>query len=150
MGDDVIDGVIVTPQKIVSVPGGDILHGIKSSDPGYAGFGETYFSMVEHQIVKGWKRHRIMTLNLLVPVGEIRFVIFDDRAESPSCGIFQELTISRSNYCRLTVPPMVWMGFQGVSNETAILLNVADIPHDPQEAERKDLPEIEFNWSLNR
>lgn len=149
MGVEVIDGVIVTPQKVISVPGGDILHGLKSSDPGYCGFGEAYFSMVEHAVVKGWKRHSFMTLNLLVPVGEICFVIFDDRAESSSCGMFQELTLSRSNYCRLTVPPMVWMGFQGVSNETAMLLNVADIPHDPEEAERKELSDIEYDWSLN-
>ena len=30
---------------------------MKAVDPGYAGFGEAYFSMVDRGAVKGWKRH---------------------------------------------------------------------------------------------
>lgn len=46
-----------------------------------------------------------MTLNLMVSVREIRFVIFDDREPSVSHGLFQEIVISKLDYYRLTVPP---------------------------------------------
>ena len=143
-----MDGVLVTPQKIIASQNGDVLRGVSISDVGYEGFGEAYFSTIQHGAVKGWKRHTKMTLNILVPVGVIRFVMFDERVDSASCGKFHEVTISRSNYCRLTVPPLVWMAFQGVSREDAILLNVADIPHDPGEADNKMLSEIDFDWSI--
>jgi len=149
VGGNVIGGVIVTPLKVIDTPGGHILHGMKCSDEGYDGFGEAYFSMVDHGVVKGWKRHTRMTLNLVVPMGEIRFVIFDDRASSVSHGLFQEVIISKSNYCRLTVPPMVWMGFQGVGQESNMLLNLANIPHEPEESERSDVAAFNFDWSLN-
>lgn len=140
-----IEDVIITPLKKIHVPGGDVFHAMKNSDPGYFGFGEAYFSNVNSGSIKGWKRHRLMTLNLIVPVGKVRFVIFDDRKADN--GIFQEIALSLENYCRLTVPPLVWMGFQGISSEPSILLNIASIPHDPDEADKKNLDEIKFNWS---
>ena len=35
----------------------------------------------------------------------------------------------------LTVPPGIWMAFEGLSDETNMLLNISSIPHDPAEAE---------------
>lgn len=144
--DYVIGDVILSKQKIISVPGGNVFHGISSEAVGYAGFGEAYFSSIEHGAVKGWKRHRDMTLNLLVPVGVIRFIIYDDREFSPTQGYFQEVELCQENYYRLTIPPMLWMAFQGISDETALVLNVANIPHNAEEVDRKNLSEIEFSW----
>ena len=105
MSNRLIDGVLLTQQKIINVSGGDVFHGVKVSDLGFDGFGEAYFSTIEFGAIKGWKRHRLMTLNLLVPIGEIKFVIYDDRPASTTNGLFQEVTLSPSNYCRLTIPP---------------------------------------------
>lgn len=145
-----IDGVLLTPQKIIDVPGGDVLHGMKCSDPGYIGFGEAYFSTVELSVVKAWKRHRDMTLNLIVPLGAVRFVIYDDRQNSVTNGKYQEIILTRDNYCRMTVPPMVWVGFQGVDQNTSMLLNIANIEHSPEEADRKEMNEIKFDWNLTK
>jgi len=141
-----LEGVLLTQLKIIDVPGGDVLHGLKQSDPGFHGFGEVYFSTVDKGAIKAWKRHHEMVLNLVVPVGAIRFVLIDDRPESTTFGKYQEIILSRYNYQRLTVPPMMWMGFQGVSEGTNILLNVASIPHHPDEADRLALDEIEYHW----
>ena len=83
-----IEGLLLTPLKIIDVPGGAVLHGMKSSDPGYSGFGEAYFSRVEPGVIKAWKKHNLMTLNLVVCAGRIKFVVYDDRSGSTSNGIF--------------------------------------------------------------
>lgn len=145
-----IDGVLLMPLKVIDVSGGDVLHGMKCSDSGYLGFGEAYFSEVEPGAVKAWKRHKKMTLNLMVPLGAVRFIIFDDRKYSKSKGKYQEVILSRNNYCRMTVPPMVWMGFQGIDENTSMLLNIADIEHVPEEADRKEINEIKYEWELNK
>lgn len=145
-----IDGVKLSSLKHIVVPGGDVYHAMKNGDPGYDGFGEAYFSTIEVDAIKAWKRHNTMTLNLVVPIGTIRFVIYDDREDSPSHGQFQEVTLSQKNYFRLTVPPMVWMGFQCVGTATAMLLNIASIPHDPKENDKKKIEEIKFDWSLDK
>jgi dTDP-4-dehydrorhamnose 3,5-epimerase len=130
-----INGVTITPLRIIPGDSGDVMHALKQQEISFRGFGEAYFSTVRKQAVKGWKRHQRMILNLIVPVGAIRFVLYDDRAGSETFKVFQETVLSRENYQRLTVPPGVWMAFQGVSDEVNMLLNIASIPHDPMEAE---------------
>ena len=142
-----IEGIIITPLNVIETIGGNVLHGMKSTDIGYSGFGEAYFSKVKSGAVKGWKRHRQMILNLIVPVGSIRFVIFDDRKNSQSRNQLQQVFLSRSeNYRRLTVPPMVWLGFQGLDRKESLILNVASINHSPDEVDRKELDAIKFDW----
>ncbi len=146
MGNILINGVTLTPLNIIGANGGDVLHVMKRDDSGFDGFGEVYFSNVNYKMVKAWKRHRNMTLNIVVPVGEIRFVLFDDR-EGALNKNFHEVSLSRDNYFRLTVPPMVWVGFQGIYKGESMLLNVANIAHSFDEADRKEVDELNFNWS---
>jgi len=54
--------------------------------------------------------------------------------------------MSIKNYQRLTFPPMIWMGFQGISNEMSLLLNVTSIPHEQNEMDIKDLSAIKYDW----
>ena len=148
-GNTNIEGVLIVPLKIISIDGGDVLHAMKSSDEGYLGFWEAYFSTIKHGVVKAWKRHREMVLNLIVPVGMITFVLYDDRQDSSTYGSFQEIILSQENYCRLTVPPMVWLGFKGVmEGANSMLLNIANIPHDPDEVDRLELDVLKYNWKL--
>ena len=142
-----IKDVLIPKLDVIDTPGGNVMHGMKETSIGYSGFGEAYFSQVNESAIKAWKRHKNMTLNLVVPVGKIKFVLFDDRDESNIR--FQEIIISRDNYCRLTVPPMVWMGFQGLSSEESMLLNIANIEHDPGEVDRLEIDKINYNWSIS-
>ena len=143
-----IEGVILTRQKIIDVSGGDVLHAMKVDDIGFSGFGEAYFSTIKSDVVKAWKKHHEMVLNLVVPVGEVRFVLFDDRKEFSSAGKFFEVSLSQSNYFRLTIPSGVWLGFQGISQEQSMILNIASIHHNPDEVERKKVGEIEYEWEI--
>lgn len=132
--------ILVTPLNRISVPGGDVLHGIKNNDPGYVDFGEVYFSIIEEGAIKGWKRHMSMTLNLVVPVGSVGFVFIDSQGD-----IFQ-LTAGEKFYVRLTVPPGIWFAFRGLATPYSVVVNIADITHSPSEIERKSLSDMNFNW----
>ena len=140
-----IKDVIITKLETIDALGGQVMHAMKESSVGYEGFGEAYFSQVDKGAIKAWKRHKKMTLNLLVPVGKIRFVLFDDREISKSQ--FQEVIISKDEYYRLTVPPMIWLGFQGLFSGPSLLLNIANIEHDPNEVDRREINKINYKWS---
>lgn len=141
-----ISDVLVTPLKKIPHEMGDVYHGIKKSDRGYLDFGEAYFSAIKYRRIKPWKKHLKMTLNLIVPVGKIKFVLFDDREGSNSFNCFSTIEIGFDNYFRLTVPPNIWMAFQGMDEGLNLLLNVADLAHDPQEFERLNLDDIKYTW----
>jgi dTDP-4-dehydrorhamnose 3,5-epimerase len=147
MGGGLIHDVILTPLKIIEVSGGNVMHAMKYGDPGFSDYGEAYFSLAEQNVIKAWKRHHKMILNIVVPVGQMRFVLFDDRDNSPTWNKYQIVELSKKNYYRLTVPPMIWIGIQGMSENVSVLLNIASIQHDPEEIDRKKINEIDFEWS---
>lgn len=131
-----IEGVVVTPLKIIPVDQGNVLHAMRRSDPEFLTFGEAYFSEVKEGAIKGWKKHRQMILNLIVVVGKIRLVVFDDRLESDTRGDYFDIVLSPSdNYSRLTIYPELWVAFEGIGVGSNLLLNLASIEHDPTEAE---------------
>ena len=140
-----MDKIALTPLKIIPNPSGDILHAIKKTDASFTGFGEAYFSMINQGEIKGWKKHNTMTLNLIVPLGEIQFVIYDKRENSFNYGEFFTISLSLDNYQRLTIPPGLWVGFKGVLSKN-MLLNVASIEHDPFENIILPLDSFEYNW----
>lgn len=123
-------------------PGGDVLHAMKATDAGYEGFGEAYFSWVNAGAVKAWKRHLRMTLNLVVPVGKVRFVFYLPGREQT----FRVETIGQDRYDRLTVPPGIWFGFQGVADTDSLVLNLANLTHDPGEVERCKVSDVPYTW----
>ncbi len=135
-----MDGVILTPLKQIYNPKGDIFHAMKKSDNGFSGFGEAYFSVVHKDKIKGWKKHTKMTLNLVVPVGKIEFVVYDENTKE-----FFSVILSKKKYQRLTIKPNLWMAFKGLE-EYNILLNIADIEHDPNESINIELSEIKYDW----
>jgi dTDP-4-dehydrorhamnose 3,5-epimerase len=135
-----LDGVVLTLLKQIHNPKGDIYHAMKKSDDGFDGFGEAYFSTIHQGDIKGWKKHTKMTLNLVVPVGEIEFVIYDENIKE-----FFSVKISQDNYQRLTVKPNLWMAFRGMQ-ENSILLNLASIEHNPDEASNIEISKISYEW----
>ena len=141
-----MEGVLLTPLKQIYHPKGDVFHGMKKTDPGFTDFGEAYFSTVHAGEVKPWKKHVHMTLNLVVPVGKIRFVMHDDRPDSLTQGQTLAVEIGPDNYQRLTVSPGIWMAFEGLDEGLNLLLNLADMEHDPDEVERADLDKFQYSY----
>lgn len=139
-----IEGAILTPLKQIYNPKGDVFHGMKKKDPGFAGFGEAYFSTIHAKDIKPWKKHLRMTLNLIVPVGKIRFTLHDDREASSTKGQTMVVELGMDNYQRLTVPPGVWMAFEGLGEDLNLLLDIADLEHDPEEVERAVLERFPY------
>jgi dTDP-4-dehydrorhamnose 3,5-epimerase len=135
-----VDGVTLTPLRKINSQKGSVLHAMKKSDSGFDGFGEAYFSAISKDSIKGWKKHTKMTLNIIVPIGIIKFVVFNEPK-----GKFFSVTLSQENYQRLTIKPGLTMAFKGIG-ESNILLNLANIEHDPEEGVNINLNEITYEW----
>ena len=131
MGKNILDDIKVTKLKKIYNINGDVMHVLKSNEIDFLNFGEAYFSIIHQDVVKAWKKHMKMNMNIVVPIGKIKY---------------REEVIGSENYNRLTIPSDVWFGFKGLDKQN-LLLNISDILHDPYEVERKNILEIPFNWS---
>jgi dTDP-4-dehydrorhamnose 3,5-epimerase len=145
-----IHDVRVTSLRRIPDERGAIFHMLRSDSPGFEGFGEIYFSLVYPGVVKGWHIHRRMTLNYAVPVGMVKLVCYDERPDSPTRGVVQELHVGELQYVLVTIPPQVWNGFKGIGTTPALVANCATEPHDPDEIERRDPigGQIPYDWEL--
>jgi dTDP-4-dehydrorhamnose 3,5-epimerase len=144
MGSVRLNDILVTPLKQIEVSGGNVLHAIKKSDFGFNGFGEAYFSSIETGAIKAWKLHKVMYMNLIVPIGLVRFVFcLNDKSKNN----FRIEEIGFKNYNRITVPPGIWFGFMGLADQKSIILNFANIEHDQNEVEKLNTNSIIFDWS---
>lgn len=145
-----IEGMTVTPLRRIPDERGAVFHMLRDDSEVFERFGEVYFSSVYPGAIKGWHRHREMTLNYAVPVGMIKLVCYDDRPGSSSSGNLVELHIGILNYVLVTIPPMVWNGFKGEGACEALVANCATVHHSPDEIERMDpsSPAIPYDWAL--
>ena len=80
-----------------------------------------------------------MKMNLVVPVGKVRFVFY-----SPEKKFLMNPIIGSENYSRITVSPGVWFGFKGLGKDINCILNISNIVHDPKETERMDFNFLRF------
>ena len=58
-----IEGVTIVSLRRIPDERGTILHMLRSTDEHFISFGEIYFSTIYRGVVKGWHKHREMTLN---------------------------------------------------------------------------------------
>jgi dTDP-4-dehydrorhamnose 3,5-epimerase len=67
-----VEGVQVTPLLQIPDERGKVMRMLRRTDPHFREFGEVYFSVVFPGAIKGWHRHRRMTINYAVPFGRIK------------------------------------------------------------------------------
>ena len=119
---------------------GNVLRGFRKTDkyPGISA--EIYFSWINKKAIKGWKLHKKMTMNLIVPVGTIKFVFYDNSK-------FKEIIIGDKNYSRIYVPNNIFFAFQNLSTKKSLVVNNASIIHQKKnEIVTKKLNEIDYKW----
>ena len=44
---------------------------------------------------------------------------------------------------------MIWVGFQGLGEDYSMLVNLANLPHNPEEVDTMNLDKIQYDWRGN-
>lgn len=149
MGNELIQGVKITTLKQIIDERGAVMHFLKGNSVNFKGFGEVYFSKVNGGIVKGWKLHLKAYQNICVPIGQIKFILFDNRQDSETYGRINEFLLDESsNYHLLSFPPNLWYSFKSIDSDYSVLANVSSEIHDPSESLHMPLDNdiIKFQW----
>jgi dTDP-4-dehydrorhamnose 3,5-epimerase len=147
-----IDGVQVVPLRRIPDERGTIMHMLRSTDPHFRQFGEIYFTTIYRDVVKGWHKHRQMTLNYACVFGRIKLALFDEQETSPTRGELQEIFLGPDDYSLVVIPPGIWTGFKGMTDPCAIVANCCTHPHDPALTTRLDPFDnhIPYEWDIRQ
>jgi dTDP-4-dehydrorhamnose 3,5-epimerase len=144
-----IDGVIITPKMKIFDDRGAIFHMLREDEPVFQRFGEIYFSQIYAGVVKAFHFHTSMTLNYYLISGQVRLVLIDDRAESPTRGYYQEIFLHPEAPKLVTIPPKVWNGFKGLGTGPSLVANCSTEAHRKDEISYcpHDDPAFGYDWS---
>ncbi len=143
-----INDILIKPLKIIASEKGDVMHMLRSDSEIFKQFGEVYFSYINPGFVKAWKKHSKQTQHFVVPIGDIKLVLFDGRQNSSTNGQVQEIEFGISNYQLVRIPPEIWYGFKAIGEQRALIVNCTDIPHEPEESVVKNINDkvIPYSW----
>ena len=137
-----VNKIKVFKLKTIKNPKGDVLRAFRETDKFAGKSAEIYFSWINRNKVKGWKLHKLMKMNFVVPVGLVKFVFFDGK-------YFKKIIIGEKNYSRIYVPNKIFFAFQNLSSQKSLIVNNASIIHEKKnETISKDLNEIVYKWKI--
>ena len=144
-----IEGVQKIPLKILKNENGELLHFMRNDSSSFHKFGEVYFSITYPGAIKGWKLHKRMEQNFVVPVGQMKVVLFDDRENSNTFGECNEFLLGKDDYFLLKIPDHIWYSFSPIGSEASMIANCSSIPHDPDESIFEELTSSRFPYQWN-
>jgi dTDP-4-dehydrorhamnose 3,5-epimerase len=137
----------VTEIESIADHRGSVIKVISEDSTNFAGFGELYFSTVKTGVIKAWRRHKQMTVNLMLVTGKVRLVVLESLENEPEL----DLVLDAQQRKLVTIEPGKWYGFQGLSETEAMLMNFANIKHDDLEVERleHDAAGVSYTWATS-
>jgi dTDP-4-dehydrorhamnose 3,5-epimerase len=130
-----IQGVNVKPLKLIADERGYLMEMMRSDDPFFQKFGQSYVSVAYPGVVKGWHFHKVQTDHFVIVKGMMKVVLYDQREGSPTKGLINEFFMGEKNPILVTIPPGVVHGMKGIGTEPAMLVNV------PTELYKYDKPD---------
>ena len=140
-----IKDVFISKLKVISDERGKVMHMMRNDSKVFKKFGEIYFSTIYKDVIKAWHLHKEATLNYACVSGRVKLVLYDDRVDSDSRGIYEEIFLTPENYFLVTIPPNIWNGFKGLAKGESIIANCLYLPHNEKEMVRLDIKDKRFN-----
>ncbi len=147
-----IDGAVVKQLRVVPDERGYLMEMLRSDEPVFERFGQSYVTACYPGVVKGWHYHRKQTDHFVCVKGMAKVVLYDSREASPTNGQVQEFFMGERNPILLKIPPLVMHGFKAIGTETALIVNHPTEPYNYNEPDEFrvpwDSPDIPYDWSL--
>lgn len=130
-----VKGVVIKKLKPMQDERGFLMEMLRSDDPFFRKFGQSYVTTCNPGYVKAWHYHSKQTDNFTVVKGNLRILIHDSRPSSHTKGKSMEIFAGEKNPVLVSIPPGVHHGFENLDNEPAYVINC---PTEPYNREKPD------------
>ncbi len=147
---DLIKEVAIKQLKYHCDERGRLVEILRRDEAFFQGFGQVYMTTVGFGVVKAWHYHRLQTDHFFVLKGMLKLVLYDDREASESYGRVNEIFLGDYNPLLVKIPPMVYHGFKGISQEETLVLNLPTEAYNHKSPDEFRLDphnsKIPYNW----
>jgi dTDP-4-dehydrorhamnose 3,5-epimerase len=99
-----------------------------------------YQVTIRPQQIKGWVVHREQEDRLFVGQGTLKIVLYDDRADSPTYHLLNEIYLSEHNRGLIRIPRGVYHALQNVGITDVLFVNFPTQPYQHADPDKYRLP----------
>ncbi len=146
-----IEGVQARRAKVMPDERGRLGEIMRADDPWFDKFGQVYFTTTYPDVVKAWHYHKIQTDHFYVIKGAIKIALYDERPDSPTHRMVNEVCLGEHCPGLLRIPPGVHHGWMCIGQTEAYILNIVSEMYNYSEPDeyRTDPHEnhIPYDWT---
>jgi dTDP-4-dehydrorhamnose 3,5-epimerase len=136
-----IDGVIVRYQRPIEDRRGEIVEVYRPSWGLHeAPLVYVYQVRIRPGAIKGWVVHEHQEDRLFFISGVLRWVLYDDRPDSPSRGRLNDFVFSERAAALLVIPRGVYHAVRNIGTTDAIFINMPTRPYEHEAPDKLRLP----------
>ncbi|MCG3172322.1 MAG: hypothetical protein GMKNLPBB_00470 [Myxococcota bacterium] len=127
-----IHDVIVKPLRVIPDERGRLMEILRVDDEQFPQFkfGQVYMTTQYPGVTKAWHYHLKQDDYMTCVHGMVKLVLYDDREESPTRGVIQEIFVGVHHPVLVYIPRRVYHGWKGVSEFEAIVVNTVTEVYD--------------------
>jgi dTDP-4-dehydrorhamnose 3,5-epimerase len=147
---ELIHQVEVNPLTVHVDDRGYLMEVLREYDPHFKRFGYMYVAGDNVRgVVRAFHKHLNMWEWFYCSSGSARYVLVDDRSESPTYKQANSIVIGQRNPCVLVVPPGVFHGWVSLEDNTQIVA-VGSEPYNPKALDEVRVPadSFETQWEV--
>ncbi len=149
--ESLIEAVAVRQAKVLPDERGRLGEIIRADDPWFEKFGQVYFTTTYPGVVKAWHYHKKQTDHFYVIRGIVKIALYDNRKDSPTYGVVNQLYLGEHCPGLVRIPPGVQHGWMCVGQTQAYIVNIVSEMYDYAEPDefRTDPHEndIPYDWT---
>jgi len=129
---------------------GYVIEVLRATDPHYTKFGQVYLvGDFARGVIRAFHKHERLWDWFFISHGAAKFVLVDDRANSPSHGEMNIFVTGVRNPALIAVPPGVYHGWMALEDDTQ-MTSIASEVYDRDEPDEVRIPADSFGdvWTV--
>ncbi len=153
MPKELIHNVVVKKLVIHCDERGRLMEMIRSDDHDLHNikFGQVYLTTAYPGVTKAWHYHKKQTDHFVCVRGQMKVVLYDPRADSPTRGLVNEFVIGDHAPLLIEIPSFVYHGFKCIGEHEAMVINYTTECYDYQHPDEFRIDphskEIPYDWA---
>ncbi|HOW27493.1 MAG TPA: dTDP-4-dehydrorhamnose 3,5-epimerase family protein [Elusimicrobiota bacterium] len=101
---------------------------VRSTDPYVPKFGQVYLvGNLTRGVVRAFHKHEVLWDYFFISHGSAKFVLVDDRPQSPTYGAVNIFILSTKKHSLLVIPPGVFHGWMSLEDDTQMISTASEV-----------------------
>ena len=147
---ELIEGVQLIPLQVHADDRGYLVELVRKTDPFLRRFGQVYLvGDFTRGIVRAFHKHEVLWDYFFISHGSAKFVLVDDRPNSPTYKKIDVFVIGSRNPSLLVVPPGIFHGWMSLEDDTQ-MVSVASEVYNREKPDEVRIPPDSFGdlWTI--